>query len=76
MYKTFSAISESALCEIVNQKRLEGWQYVGGICVVPLTAYSVGALKNLREDVVLNLEEFNYGLVYLQAMEYKEINDI
>jgi len=69
MYKTFSASSEEALCEIVNQKRIEGWQYVGGICAVPNFAIAVGALKNLREDVVLNLEEFNYCLLYLQAME-------
>ena len=68
IYKVFSSTTIEGLEQLVTSNIQSGWELAGGLAVVPATAFSIGALKNLRDDVVLNLEEFDYKLLFLQAM--------
>jgi hypothetical protein len=72
-YKIFFADTIEELEAIVNQKRTEGWNYVGGPAIVPSRAFAVGALKDIRDDVVLNLQDYSYKLTFMQAMDDKPI---
>lgn len=72
-YTILKASSSRELETMVRSHLREGYSLMGGISVVPNKAFAVGALKDLRADTVLNLEEFSYELLYCQAvMLYEE----
>lgn len=67
-YIILKAPSSEDLEALVRSYLAQGYSLVVGISVVPNRAFAIGALKDLRADTVLNLEEFSYDLLYCQAV--------